>query len=593
MAFVGCVISVSIKNYSVTYASVGGTHCQGVVVHVDPGNQAITLSQPFVDGIPGKDHSITLSASDIADLKILKTAEETRSYVPLSAGSPLVENGNAPTEPVRKESFTQSKQVQIIRKDSQSHDPVEAKRLQCGLEVLGYRKAPIHEPASQSPYVTADAEEDHGFSRQSKSKGSHYQRAGHAINAGSISDSELQQNSSHNSRPARNGRGRVNTPKKTDYYKGGQRRREDEICFGLDVDAIIGEEFDFERSNQMFDKEAVMEEITAEQRGYALNKSTGQDSSRQHSSAQLQRHEVPEAKYRHDEMILGTPSPATYRQIKVKSGGEEEISRTDSGLIVPCINRKLQVKILTLAAKHGFSEERQVEAAGRSACEMLLQLVGGSQRLSPQNSHQTPSVVVLCGGGSYDQGSPSLILDSPSTIGLAIARNLANHRVGVVVCVPQRLIDSHLKNPLFATEMKLLKMTDAKLVLSINDLPPTPTDVIVSALDYETGKTPDDWVKDVTLWANQNKAPILAVDPTGMATSHPICEPLQAKWSLQFVLPLTSTKKIVDVSSASNPISSSQLYLCDLAIPRKVFREAGIQYQSPFGAKSFIALHRD
>ena len=62
---------------------------------------------------------------------------------------------------------------------------------------------------------------------------------------------------------------------------GQQRRREDEICFGFDVDAIIGEEFDFERSNQMFDKEAVMEEITAEQRGYALNKSNGKRSWRQ------------------------------------------------------------------------------------------------------------------------------------------------------------------------------------------------------------------------------------------------------------------------------------------------------------------------
>ena len=54
MAFVGSVISVSIKNYSSTYASIGGIHCQGVVVVVDPGNQAITLSQPFVDGIPCK-----------------------------------------------------------------------------------------------------------------------------------------------------------------------------------------------------------------------------------------------------------------------------------------------------------------------------------------------------------------------------------------------------------------------------------------------------------------------------------------------------------------------------------------------------------
>jgi len=341
-----------------------------------------------------------------------------------------------------------------------------------------------------------------------------------------------------------------------------------------------------------------VEEITAEQRGYALNKSSGHESSRQHPSTQsLQRHEVPEAKYRHDENILGAPSPAIYRQIKVKVKSDvdgEEISRTDSGLVVPCINRKHQVKILSLAAKHGFSEERQMEAAGRSACEMVLQLVGGSHRFTPQNAHQTPSVVILCGGdvAGSDQDNSHLIIDSPSTIGLAIARNLANHCVRVVVCLSQKLIDSRSKNPLFATEMKLLKMTDAKVVHFINDLPSTPTDVIVSALDSESGKLTDDWSKDVTIWANQNKAPILAVDPTGLATSHPVAGPLQAKWSLQFVLPLTSTKTDDDSSSA-NPNSSSQLYLCDLVIPRKVFREAGIQYQSPFGAKSFIALHRD
>ena len=55
----------------------------------------------------------------------------------------------------------------------------------------------------------------------------------------------------------------------------------------------------------------------------------------------------------------------------MKAEGERgEISRTDSGLVVPCISRKLQGKILATAAKHGFSEERQMEAAGKSACEV-------------------------------------------------------------------------------------------------------------------------------------------------------------------------------------------------------------------------------
>ena len=57
---------------------------------------------------------------------------------------------------------------------------------------------------------------------------------------------------------------------------------------------------------------------------------------------------------------------------------------------------------------------------------------------------------------------------------------------------------------------------------------------------------------------------------SGSASSQPSADPLQAKWSLQFVLPLTSTKKHVDVPFAATPNSSPQLYLCDLAIPRKV-----------------------
>ena len=298
-------------------------------------------------------------------------------------------------------------------------------------------------------------------------------------------------------------------------------------------------------------------------------------------------------------MMIISENKNCFLQVKME-GDREEICRADSGLVVPCISRKLQAKILAAAAKHGFSEERQLEAAGRSACEMLLQLVGGSSRLSPQNSHQPPSVVILCGGGGVtdaQQTSTPLILDSSSAIGLAIARNLANHRVRVAVCVPQKLVELHSKMPLLSTEMKLLKLTDAKIVNSINDLPSTPTDVIVSALDASISgglsSANDDWFRGVIQWANQNKAPILAVDPSGTASAHPPSDPLQAKWSLQFTLPLTSTKKDVDVPFSATPNSSPQLYLCDLGIPRKVFRETGIQYQSPFGAKSFIALHRE
>ena len=53
---------------------------------------------------------------------------------------------------------------------------MEAKRLQSGLEVLGYRKAPIHETLPHSPDVVEEAGENFdagggGNSRQFKSRG--------------------------------------------------------------------------------------------------------------------------------------------------------------------------------------------------------------------------------------------------------------------------------------------------------------------------------------------------------------------------------------------------------------------------------------
>ena len=51
---------------------------------------------------------------------------------------------------------------------------MEVKRLQSGLEVLGYRKAPIHETLPQSPGVPAETDEipDGSNFKGSKSKGS-------------------------------------------------------------------------------------------------------------------------------------------------------------------------------------------------------------------------------------------------------------------------------------------------------------------------------------------------------------------------------------------------------------------------------------
>ena len=101
-------------------------------------------------------------------------------------------------------------------------------------------------------------------------------------------------------------------------------------------------------------------------------------------------------------------------------------------------------------------------------------------------------------------------------------------------------------------------------------------DMIVNALDnHEYGTLKDkSWYKSVMEWANQRRAPCLAIDPPVDGTALP------AKWSLGVCLPL-NLKNV-----------TSQVYLCDLGLPKKVFQESGVHYVSPFSHKFVIPLHR-
>ncbi|PKU29199.1 enhancer of mrna-decapping protein 3 [Limosa lapponica baueri] len=109
------------------------------------------------------------------------------------------------------------------------------------------------------------------------------------------------------------------------------------------------------------------------------------------------------------------------------------------------------------------------------------------------------------------------------------------------------------------------------------DLPDTPVDLVINCLDcHENAFLRDQpWYKAVVDWANQNRAPVLSIDP-------PINEMEQgidAKWSLALGLPLPLGER------------AGRVYLCDIGIPQKVFQEVGINYHSPFGCKFVIPLH--
>lgn len=103
---------------------------------------------------------------------------------------------------------------------------------------------------------------------------------------------------------------------------------------------------------------------------------------------------------RHDENVIAV-APTTYRQIIVPKEEEEGEYVTDDGLIIPCVSKKLLDKLWDVADKFGVTLERRMELMGRAATEMSLQLLGGGHRLNPRNTHQSPTVVVICGYNKY------------------------------------------------------------------------------------------------------------------------------------------------------------------------------------------------
>ncbi|XP_073506892.1 enhancer of mRNA-decapping protein 3 isoform X1 [Phyllobates terribilis] len=339
------------------------------------------------------------------------------------------------------------------------------------------------------------------------------------------------------------------TPKKSGP-KNGQLKARDDECFGDDLEEIPDTDFDFEGNLALFDKAAVFEAIdTHERKGGG----TGGGSKTRGTP-----NERPPT-YRHDENILES-EPIVYRRIIVPQPGGKEYC-TDSGLVVPSISYGLHKKLLSVAEKHGLSVEKRLEMSGVCASQMALTLLGGPNRLNPKNVHQRPIVAVLC--GPHIKGAQ----------GISCGRHLANHDVDILLFLPNFV---KMLEPV-TNEINLFCRTEGKQVSNVKDLPDCPVDLVINCLDcHENAFLRDQpWYRAAVDWANQNRAPVLSIDP-------PVADQEQgihAKWSLQLGLPLALGEQ------------AGRVYLCDIGIPQKVFREVGISYHSPFGCKFVIPLH--
>ncbi|KAJ8002581.1 hypothetical protein DPEC_G00160390 [Dallia pectoralis] len=340
------------------------------------------------------------------------------------------------------------------------------------------------------------------------------------------------------------------TPKKNGVKNGGvggPRQHRDDECFGDDVDDGLDTDFDFEGNLALFDKAAVFSQINGSDRhgNGARSRGTPQDPTA--------------SQYRHDENILQA-RPVVYRQIAVPQPGPLEYC-TDSGLVVPSISYELHKRLLSVAERHGLSLERRLEMTGVCASQMALTLLGGPNRLTPKNVHQRPTVAVLC--GPHVQGAQ----------GISCGRHLANHEVEVILFLPNfvKMLDA------VTGELNLYGKTEGKHVSSIKELPDSPVDLIINCLDCHENMflMEQPWYRAAADWANQNRAPVLSLDPPVGGPGHAV----EAKWTLSLALPLPLTE------------GAGRVYLCDIGVPRQVFQEVGIKYHSPFGCKFVVPLH--
>ncbi|XP_015124971.1 enhancer of mRNA-decapping protein 3 [Diachasma alloeum] len=323
--------------------------------------------------------------------------------------------------------------------------------------------------------------------------------------------------------------------------KANQRRTQrqkwqerDEQAFGTPIDQSLNQDFDFEKNLALFNKEALWQEINSSKPDV------------------LRQSENSRGKYRHDENIL-VSKPTTLRQIVVPHSGEREYV-TDDGLVIPSITLELHRQLIGAADRLGVSWERRVELLGRAGAEITLQLLGGAHRLNPKNAHQWPTVVALC--GPHRSGAA----------GVNCARQLSSHGVKTVVYI------ENSENVSLLQELSLYKMTGNKVETRIDKLASVVDLILVALCEEDSPRV----VPSVAKWVKGNRAPVLAIEPPSAGTPG-----ISSKFSLLGALPL------------SHSPDNGRLYLCNLALPNKVFSDVGVTYRSPFGPKFVIPLHSD
>lgn len=117
------------------------------------------------------------------------------------------------------------------------------------------------------------------------------------------------------------------------------------------------------------------------------------------------------------------------------------------------------------------------------------------------------------------------------------------------------------------------------LSLSLSsELPSAPVDLIITSLedhfmwDQERSQP---WMRNALKWAKSVRSPVLAIDPPN-GPDQPL---LPFKVCLVPGMPLWQNH-------------AANLFMVNLSVPKKIYKEVGIKYSSPFGAKTVVQISK-
>jgi NAD(P)H-hydrate epimerase len=233
---------------------------------------------------------------------------------------------------------------------------------------------------------------------------------------------------------------------------------------------------------------------------------------------------------------------------------------TDTGIEVPAVTGEQMREVDRIAmAETGPNLYQMMENAGRNLALLALEVLG--------KGWNTANVVVLTGGGGNGGG------------GICAARHLANRDMRIKLCLaePDRL------GGVPAFQRKVFQSTSGTEIEAAH-VREAPADLILDALiGYGLQSDPRGIVAELIHWANETKAPILALDlPSGVnaTTGEMPGACIKPQWTMTLALPKTGLL----------PNNSGDLFLADIGIPAGTYRRMGLRYVAPFGHRFRVPL---